>query len=90
MTATARLCFSLLSSLPLLVSWGCAAVHPQFDYDRAVQQIVQATGQEMVYRPDNDDAVVTFVGERHALEKYVLALTQGRISPWASLSEVKE
>ncbi len=41
----------------LLMGAGCATVNPRPDYDRTAQLITQATGQEPVYRPD-DDAVV--------------------------------
>lgn len=41
----------------LLFLSACATVNPRPDYDRAAQLITQATGQEPVYRPD-DQAVV--------------------------------
>lgn len=41
----------------LLFVSACATVNPRPDYDRAAQLITQATGQEAVYRPD-DDAIV--------------------------------
>ena len=44
-----------LGVLPVLA--GCATVNPQIDYQHAAEQVTQATGQEVVYRPDNDDLV---------------------------------
>jgi outer membrane protein, heavy metal efflux system len=57
MTPTQPTLSRLLSGLLFILAAGCAAVNPQPDYDRAVQYIAQATGQEVMYRPDHEGAV---------------------------------
>src|SRR5581483_10361027 len=54
MTAIRLTVFNTLCGVLLLLTWGCATVNPQPDYDRAVKQIQQATGQETVYQPHID------------------------------------
>lgn len=41
----------------------CATVNPRPDYDRTAQLITQATGQESVYRPDDDALTKSTVDE---------------------------
>jgi cobalt-zinc-cadmium efflux system outer membrane protein len=41
----------------LLYMSACAAVDPRPDYDRAAQLVAQATGHEVVYRPDEEMVV---------------------------------
>ena len=48
--------------LLFLVS-ACVTVNPRPDYDRTAQLITQATGQEPVYRPDDDALVKNTVDE---------------------------
>lgn len=47
----------VLSFGVLAVVGGCATVNPQHDYERVGQRVIEATGQERVYRPE-DDALV--------------------------------
>jgi cobalt-zinc-cadmium efflux system outer membrane protein len=53
----------LFSAVALLTAGGCATVNPQPDYEQAGNQISAATGQEHVYRPDDDDAIADRVAE---------------------------
>ena len=48
---------------PLAAIGGCATVNPQLDYDRVGQQVSGATGQERVYRPEEDELVRERVAE---------------------------
>jgi len=41
----------------LMMIGGCATVNPQHDYDRVGRRVIEATGQDRVYRPE-DDALV--------------------------------
>ncbi len=41
----------------LTVIGGCATVNPQHDYERVGQRVIEATGQELVYRPEDDELV---------------------------------
>ena len=42
---------------------GCATVDPRPDYDRVGQRVIEATGQERLYRPADDDLVGPLVAE---------------------------
>jgi outer membrane protein, heavy metal efflux system len=57
MMLTQRIPFNVLSGMLCIFAWGCATVNPQPDYDRAAQYVAQATGQEVMYRPDREAAV---------------------------------
>ena len=54
----ARLVWSLGA---LAVIGGCATVNPQHDYDRVTQRVSEATGQERIYRPQDDGLIVELV-----------------------------
>ncbi len=54
----------------LAVLGGCATVNPQHDYDRVGQRVIEATGQERIYRPEDDELV----------DELVEGLTQDGIS----------
>lgn len=60
MKHTDTILFLGICLLLLLVS-ACATVNPQLDYDRTAQLITQATGQESVYRPEDEAVVKTTV-----------------------------
>lgn len=46
----------------LLVSiGGCATVNPQNDYERVGRHVAEATGQERIYRPEDDSLVAEMV-----------------------------
>lgn len=62
MTQTPTTSFFGMCVLLFLVS-ACATVNPRLDYDRAAQLITQATGQEPVYRPEDDMVVKNKVDE---------------------------
>ncbi len=47
----------------LAVVGGCATVNPQHDYDRVGQRVIEATGQERVYSPEDDRLVDELVEE---------------------------
>ena len=49
---------------------GCATVDPRHDYEQVGQRVVEATGQERVYRPEDDELV----------DEIVEGLTQDGIS----------
>jgi len=53
--------FSIFSAL-IAVS-GCATVNPQHDYAHVGQHVTDATGQERVYRPEDDELVDGLVEE---------------------------
>ena len=38
----------------LAVLGGCATVNPQHDYARVGRRVIAATGQDRVYRPEDD------------------------------------
>ncbi|MBU0719180.1 MAG: TolC family protein [Planctomycetes bacterium] len=42
---------------------GCATVDPRPDYARLSQQVTEATGQERVYQPEDDDLIPSLVDE---------------------------
>ena len=48
-------CVLPLSALLSVV--GCSGVDPKPDYDRAAKYIAEATGEEYVYRPGNEEIV---------------------------------
>ncbi len=50
-------------SVALTVLGGCATVNPRLDYDRVGQHITEATGQERVYQPEDDELVVEIVAD---------------------------
>ena len=45
----------------LAVLGGCATVNPQHDYEQVGQRVIEAIGQQRVYRPGNDEWVDEFV-----------------------------
>ncbi len=47
----------------LAVAGGCATVDPHHDYERVGRRVIEATGQERVYRPEDDDLVDELVEE---------------------------
>ncbi len=47
----------------LVVVGGCATVNPKQDYDRVGQRVIEATGQDRVYRPEDDALVEELVEE---------------------------
>jgi len=47
----------------LSVISGCATINPQRDYERVGQRVTQATGQDRVYRPQDDALVAELVEE---------------------------
>jgi cobalt-zinc-cadmium efflux system outer membrane protein len=47
----------------LLLMSACATVNPRPDYDKAAHFVTQATGQESVYRPDDETLVASTVKE---------------------------
>ena len=47
----------------LIALGGCAAVNPQPDYARVGRHITEATGQERVYRPEDDELVAGIVAD---------------------------
>ena len=49
------------SMLALLCA--CATVDPRPDYDRVGQRVIEATGQERLYRPEDDELVGSLVAE---------------------------
>ena len=42
---------------------GCATVDPRLDYARLGRQVTEATGQERVYQPEDDDLIPGLVEE---------------------------
>lgn len=42
---------------------GCATVDPRLDYARLGRQVTEATGQERVYQPEDDDLIPSLVDE---------------------------
>ena len=50
----------LLSMVGVAAFAGCATVNPQLDYAQVGQRVAEATGQENIYQPENDE----FVAER--------------------------
>ncbi len=49
----------LFASLAMI--GGCATVNPQHDYERVGRRVIEATGQEQVYRPEDDKLVAELV-----------------------------
>ncbi len=41
----------------------CVTVNPQHDYDRVGRRVIEATGQERVYRPEDDQLIDELVEE---------------------------
>ena len=52
---------SIWMSAALIPLAGCATVNPQLDYERVGRHIAQATGQEQVYKPQDDQLVSELV-----------------------------
>jgi len=54
---------AMFSSLFVTVAalGGCATVDPRTDYDQVGQRVAKATGQERVYRPEDDELVAGLV-----------------------------
>lgn len=51
----------LLCGLTCVLVVGCATVDPKHDYSTVTQQVVEATGQDNSYRPDQEAAVESHV-----------------------------
>ena len=49
-----------LSIAPLALG-GCATVNPRLDYERVERHVTEATGQERLYRPEDDEMVAETV-----------------------------
>lgn len=45
----------------LIALSGCATVNPQQDYERVARHVTEATGQQRVYQPDDDELVAELV-----------------------------
>ena len=54
MSRTAR---PVLAFLPAALA-GCATVNPDLDYQRAGRYVTQATGQQNIYQPQDDDEII--------------------------------
>ncbi len=57
MKTTNHLTRGLVTGLICILLVGCATVDPKRDYGAVTQHVAEATGQDSVYRPDQEDAV---------------------------------